>query len=313
MSWIMDQVQPPCPTGRLSRPEILGRIAVLGAAACWAAGGIFTRLYYDAGGVPSTLVAARTAIAGAGFVAWYLIASSNHMGRRDVLVAVGIGCVQASFTTALVVGIDHAPVALVVLLFYTYPLLVAVGAAAFFGERLSRTGVIFVAVGTAGLVLAIGTPATVTTLGVVLGLAAGIGNTIVVLGNRVLLGRGLRVIDLATVSYALPAAAAIILVVANVIPLPPGSAESWAYGIAYATTGTVLPWLLFYSAVPVIGASLAALLATAEPLISVVLAYAILGETLTTWQLVGGSLIIVSIVGLAARRSAVPETPHSHL
>lgn len=302
----------PGPAG-LTRAQILGRIAVIAAATCWAVGGILTRFYYGEGGIPTTLVAARTVVAAVGFGIWFLLSSGNRVRTPDILLAGGIGLVQAMFTTALVFGFDNAPVGLVVLLFYTYPLLVAVGAAAFFGERLSRIGLVCVAVGTTGLVLAVGTPSSVTPLGIGLGLAAGIGNAIVVLGNRILLARDLRVLEIATLSYAIPATVAVGLLAIEVIPIPPSSGEAWAYAIAYATTGTVLPYLLFYSAVSVIGASLAALLAMAEPVISVLLTYLILGERLGPWQLLGGALIVAAVLGLALRAAPVARAPQAHL
>jgi drug/metabolite transporter (DMT)-like permease len=204
-----------------------------------------------------------------------------------------------------VLGFDNAPVALIVLLFYMYPLLVAVGAATFFDERPTRLGIAFIVIGTAGLALAIGTPSSVTAVGVLCGLGAGIGNAIVVLGIRVLLSRGLRVLEVAALSYAIPATVASALLISELIPVPPSSGGAWLYALAYATTGTLVPWTLFYSAMRVIGASLAALLATAEPLISVVLAYLILGERLGPWQIAGGALIVIAIIGLAARTASI--------
>jgi drug/metabolite transporter (DMT)-like permease len=296
-------------SGGLTRAELLARGAVLLAATCYASNGVISRAYYDAGGTPMTLVVLRNVLAATVFWIWFALAGPRRPALGDMALATLLGFVQMAFTTSLVIGFDRAPVALVVLLFYTYPLLVTLGAAACFGERLSRAGIAFVVLGTAGLVLAVGTPASVTPLGVALGLGAGLGNALVILGNRVLLHRGLRIVDIAALTYAVPAVVGGLLVAAAAVPMPPQSAAAWAPALAFATTGTVLPYLLFYRAVTVIGVSLAALIATAEPFVAVVLAYAILGERLGAGQLAGGALIVAAIVGLAGASRVAAVLP----
>jgi DME family drug/metabolite transporter len=174
-----------------------------------------------------------------------------------------------------------------VLLFYTYPVLVTVGAMWLFGERLTTVGVVLVGIAAVGLVLAIGAPSTVTFAGIACGLGAGIGHTIVILSSRGLMQRGLRIPEIATLSYAGPAA-------------------GLAPGLAFAIIGSAMPYVLFYRAIAVIGAALAALLATLEPFVAVILAFALLGERLSALQLAGGALILAATTALALSARSRP-------
>jgi drug/metabolite transporter (DMT)-like permease len=63
---------------------------------------------------------------------------------------------------------------------------------------------------------------------------------------------------------------------------------------------------LFYTGVKLVGAGTASLLGVGEPLAGVMLAYAVLGESLSALQLLGGLLIVgaVALLGVQARRAA---------
>src|SRR5690606_12701852 len=75
--------------------------------------------------------------------------------------------------------------------------------------------------------------------------------------------------------------------------------EAWGWALAAAVASAAIPVGLFYTGVRRAGAAAAGLLSTAEPLVSVLLAYAVLGESLGALQLVGGGLILISVAALA--------------
>jgi drug/metabolite transporter (DMT)-like permease len=132
---------------------------------------------------------------------------------------------------------------------------------------------------------------------------------VTILANRALLQRGLRVVDIAALTYAAPALLSLVLLATRAVPLPPATTASWASALAFSTIGTVVPYVLFYRAVAVIGASLAALIATAEPIIALFLAYLLLGEHLGVAELVGAALIVAAIVGLAGVPRVTASAP----
>ena len=63
--------------------------------------------------------------------------------------------------------------------------------------------------------------------------------------------------------------------------------------------GTVVPVWIFYTAVKRIGASLASFLATLEPFVAAVLAWALIDEPLAPGQIAGGVLIVTSVALLS--------------
>jgi drug/metabolite transporter (DMT)-like permease len=190
-------------------------------------------------------------------------------------------------------------VALTVLLFYTYPLLVAIGGSALYGEPLGGRRLALVVLGIAGVALAVGTPGNVNVAGVLLGLGAGLGNAVLILGNQALMRRGLAVEQIAGVGWLLPGACFLVLWVTGLLPLPPASLEGWTAGLTYAVLGTVVPLWIFYTAVKRIGASLASFLATLEPFVAAVLAWALIDEPLAPGQIAGGVLIVTSVALLS--------------
>ncbi len=79
-------------------------------------------------------------------------------------------------------------------------------------------------------------------------------------------------------------------------------------GLTMAVLNTLLAVLFFLKGVKKIGAARASLISTAEPPLCLLLAFLILGETLTLWQLLGSLLVFTSMI-LAAKRSKDSALP----
>jgi drug/metabolite transporter (DMT)-like permease len=283
-----------------------GRSLAAVSACMFGVQGVLAHWYAAAGGQTASLVALRFITGGVVF-GGVAIALRFPIPRRPQLAgAVISGLGHVVFTTCLLRGFATSSVALTVLLFYTYPLFVTVGAAVLYGERLTPVRLGLVALGSAGVALAVGSPSGATPAGVLYGLGAAAACTFVVLTNRALLRGGMTVPQLAATAYAVPGACFLVLMLAGVIVLPPGTADAWAPALAYLGM-TVTAFWLFYEAVSRIGASLASLLATLEPLVGVVLAWLLIGEPLDAGQIVGGALILTAVAALSLRGPASDE------
>src|SRR5262249_48540586 len=97
-------------------------------------------------------------------------------------------------------------------------------------------------------------------------------------------------------SYLGPTAAFVIAATIRGYHKPSGTA--YGYAALLALVSTVLASILFYGAVRYIGAGTTSMLCTIDPLVSVVLAYVVLDESLSAGQLAGGALILTSVVAL---------------
>jgi drug/metabolite transporter (DMT)-like permease len=290
----------------VTRRGRFGRAAAIVAASLFAWQGTLAHWFAEAGGETSSLVALRFLLGGVVFGAVTAAAHPAKPSRFQLGGAVLTGLGQVVFTTCLLLGFAHSSVALTVLLFYTYPLFVTVGASVLYGERLPPSRIGLVAIGSLGVALAVGSPSGASPAGVGYGLGAAAACTCVTLGNRALLRSGLPVPRMAAMMYGLPSLAFVVLLLAGVIPLPPGDADAWAPAAAYLTLTMIAFWL-FYTAVGRIGAPLASLLATLEPLLGVVLAWLLLGDPLSGGQVAGGALIITAVASLSVLAPATEE------
>jgi drug/metabolite transporter (DMT)-like permease len=84
------------------------------------------------------------------------------------------------------------------------------------------------------------------------------------------------------------------------------SAEAWLWLVLIALVSTVVAVSTFFAGLRRVGPSEAAILSTFEPVVTVALAFAVLGEHLTPGQLAGGALVLAAVVllQLPARRAA---------
>jgi drug/metabolite transporter (DMT)-like permease len=77
---------------------------------------------------------------------------------------------------------------------------------------------------------------------------------------------------------------------------PPAGGTQWALVVVIAVVPTMFAISAFLAALPRIGAPRTALLSTLEPVVTVTLAFALLGDRFGGAQLVGAALILASVV-----------------
>jgi len=274
-----------------------GSLLAIGGGVAFGTLGIFGTLFYDHGGDSFALLVLRFCGASVLLVAFALL----HRGARpewsDVALAgaAGVGLLGATF--CLFAGYKEASPGLVTLLFYVYPLLVTVGDRVLFGVVLGRRRALILAAGLVGIALTVGVPDAATGAAVLWGLAAGVLTTSYILLSRHVMARSLEPFSFVAIEFT--SAAILVLLITAVVGMdwPPSAAVPSALGVI--VLGSVVPVLLFYSAVPRIGAGNAARLATVEPVTAVILSYVVLGDSLGVLQIIGGAIVVASVVALA--------------
>ncbi len=279
-------------------PAVRGRVYALGAGTCYGTLGIFSKLFYEHGGTNFMLLVLRFCGGWALFAAIMLARRPGWPPWRDALLAMILGAGQLAATFCMFVGFEHASPGLVVVLFYIYPLLVTVAARVVFGEQLGRLRAAILGFGVIGIILTAGVPKSATVVGIACGLSAGVFATVYILGSRHVMSRSLDPVQYTTLAYTGSAAGMLIayLIHGGSSLSPP----AMTYAALVVIASTVVPALLLYSAIRMIGAGPAARLATMEPLTAVVLSFLVLGESLSVEQIAGTGLVLVSVVLLAA-------------
>jgi drug/metabolite transporter, DME family len=306
-------IEPSPPTASASLAR--GYVLVLLAASLWATLGIIYNFLARSYGLqPLAVAGLRAGLGGlillAGLLAWrrsWLCLNSQAL-RVVVLYGIfGIALFYAAYINAiLLVGVAVAAV-----LLYTAPAWVAVIAWRFLGERLTRTHLAALMLTLAGsaLVAQIFQPGLLRLngLGIAWGLLSGLTYGLWSVFNKV----GVRHTNPWTLQcYGMLVGSAALLLFQPLAPLA-GALQSPA----------TIVWLLLLAVGPTVGASVAyaagvrtvpvsvaSLIATLEPVLAALLAYLVLGETLSLAQMAGGALILLA-VWLLRPRARLAEGP----
>jgi drug/metabolite transporter (DMT)-like permease len=183
------------------------------------------------------------------------------------------------------------------LLLYLYPAMVTAGAVALGRTRLDRATVLGLALSLAGIVLVLGLPGEhLDGVGVALGLASACWYTVYILVGEYLL-RGVD--PLAASAYVTAGAACTFLAWSAVGggPVPQGATRSaYAAGVAMAVIGTAVAIAAFLAGLARVGSAWASIVSSFEPVFTVALGVAVLGDRLGPGKVVGGMAVVAGAV-----------------
>jgi drug/metabolite transporter (DMT)-like permease len=286
-----------------------GTVLCLGSGAAFGAMAVFGKLAYDDGATVGTLLAVRFVLAAALF--WTLVLAGGGerelraLGRRDVGIGLALGgcgyAIQAGCYFAALRRIDAS---LLSLLLYTFPAIVAVAAVALGRERIDgrRPAALGLALGGLALVVAGTGPGALDPLGAALALGAAVAYSTYILVGEGIAGRVQPRVLSALVCTG--AAASLTAGSALLGELRPGelTIAGWGWLVCLAVVSTVAAISLFFAGLRRAGPTTASILATVEPLVTVLLAFLVFGETLGSVQVVGGALVLAAVPALHARR-----------
>lgn len=227
------------------------------------------------------------------------------LGFAGIFVSTGGTYLAIAFTTA----------SSAVLLQPATPVMVAIGARVYLGERLSPLQWAGVACSVAGVALIItkGSWRAITHLNLRPGdfvlLAAQVGWAVyTVYGKRVLVRHSPAVAT--TAAYVLGSAMLLPLplLTARLFPAPDfASPVAWSVVLYQAILGSIAH-IWWYEAVHAVGPSRSAVFMNLQPVVGVLLAWAMLGERVTLSGLLGGAAVLIG-VGLTSRRGPAGAPP----
>ncbi len=260
---------------------------------------MFAKVAYAAGVSPSMLLAWRflLAVAILAPLVWF---KGLRLPRGRVLAGFALmGALYTAQSQCYFTALMYASSGLVGLLLYVYPVLVTLLAVAFGWEKLDRRTFVLLVLAITGMAITLGGNLQGQPLGIVLGLLAAVIYAVyIVLGGRLTLGT-----DPLVGTLVIMAAAAIgngSFAFAGGSELPSGATAWLAIG-AIALFSTVIAIAFFLIGIKYIGAARASIISTLEPVITLCLGVALLGESVSTGQLVGGTMVLTAVVLLAQR------------
>lgn len=322
----------------MDRRRVIGIALVLVSAAGFGSGTILAGPVYDTGVDWLTLVGWRFLIGASLGWLWVLAArprrrAARRMTRGQVAVALGLGALYTGNAGTYYAGLETVPAALAGVLVYIYPVVVAVLSLRFAARLPGRRPWFALALALVGVVLALGgidvAEAPPVSGLVLVMLSPLIYSVWIILSARLSGERRDRLGsdtpdeetaagDAAVTTALMMTATGVVFAALSVVlgrPLDPGTVptEAWAGIVSIGFVASFLAILTFYAGARRVGAAQAALVSTVEPVYIVLLAWLVLGPTLSTIQLVGAALILVGVViaqtGPRPQGAPEPATP----
>jgi drug/metabolite transporter (DMT)-like permease len=278
---------------------VVGPFLCLLSAAGFGAMAIFGKLAYDEGVEVGDLLLVRFALASLVLlaVAWRT-GALRGLSRRGLLAGLGMGAIGYAAQSGLFFGaLQRMDASLLALILYTYPALVLVGAVALGRERATARRVAALAVALAGvaLVLAGAASGEIDPLGAAMGFGASLVYTVYILvGDRV--GTALPLVALAALVCTGATCTFAVAAAVRGGPELAFGAAGWGWIGCIVLVSTVGAILTFFAGLARVGPSAASILSTLEPVVTVGLAAAVFGESLSAVQLAGGTLVLSAVV-----------------
>jgi len=222
----------------------------------------------------------------------------------------GMGTLLTAAALLAFLGLERIPASTFIVLFYTYPAMVAV-MSLFLGERLSWSGWLALGLTLVGIFLTVpdfGQDLSENNqVGLILALLnAFTGALYFIISSRLL--RGHTAMARASAWGMMGALLPMLLITFfRLGELRPVTPDVWGNLLALVVVSTVFPVFFLNAGIQKVGAARAAILSTLDPLLTIILAALFLGERLQPIQLLGGAFILASVLILqvAGRR-----TPH---
>ena len=285
-----------------------GTLICLASASGFGAMGVLGKLAYGDGSTVGTLLATRFALAALLF--WVLMLAGHatselrDLSRRDLLTALALGALgyaaQAGAYFAALARMEAGPLSLLV---YTYPAIVAVAGLLLGRERLDARRLAALVLASSGLVLVLASAGTrqLDPLGVALGLAAaGVYSAYILVSGSIAGRMGPRAFSTLVCSGAAVTLTAGAGVLGELRPQDL-TAAGWGWLTCLALVSTVAAVSLLFAGIARVGPTVPSILSTVEPVVTVLLAFLVFGEVLGAAQLLGGALVLCSVLVLYMR------------
>jgi len=274
-----------------------GLALIILSAICFGTNPIFARLSYEAGANPTTYLFIRFLIAAP--VMFMVMRARGYKvpSGRLLVELITLGVIGAGTTFCFYTAIYYAPVNLIIVITYMYPMFVTLFSVGYLKQRITAVKIAALFLTVVGILCTVGMDYGGYGLGIVLSIAAAFCHSLfLILGSHSIQKAG---------SFQ---ATTIILISSAIIygfyvairgPHFPMTFYGWAATTASALFSTALGLVSFFAGLKRINTSNAAIISTFEVVVTATLAIAILGEALSMQKLLGACLVMSAVVILA--------------
>ena len=276
---------------------------MLVSATAFGTNAIFAKLAYSTGLAIAQTLAFRFVLAAVGMWGLALLLGQNPLRfqRKSLLALFGLGAiVYTAQSLTYFTALQTLPASLCVLIVYIDPSLVVIAAWLFLRRSVSRLHVVALAGSFAGLVLLVGGAQLHIAWALAFAIAAPVIYTAYILLSENVMGRVQAIGASAVIMSGAGLAFSVIALFEGQLRAP-ASSSGWLAVVALALIPTMVAISTFLAGLPRVGAARASLLSTWEPVVTVILAVILFGDSFSAVQAAGGLLILAAVVMQAAR------------
>ena len=273
-------------------------------------GSTMVRIAYDSGANTLAVVTVRAMVAAIGLgLVLYLRRVKLRLSFRECWVSVLLGALVAAYAGAMYLSMVYMPIALTVLVFYTYPIFTTLFAWLTGQERIGIVRGSASALAFIGLVLALDiSRGGFSPIGTFWALLGALGFTVLLILSTWLFP---KVEDTQPRTFLMLSTSAVVCILAACVSgafALPNGLLGWT-GLAISSLCYAVGMTAVLFAAAVLGAARVGVVMNVEPIASLVLTFLILGERLRPIQLLGAGLVIAAIFMVATRRGAPAIAP----
>ncbi len=292
-----------------------GYFYVLTAAFMWGVSGSSAKFLFNSGITPYQLVQLRLTISAGLLFLWLWIRHRSllKIDRKDILYFVLFGTVgMAGVQFTYLFAISKIKVAAAILLQYLAPSFIAIHSVVFMRDKLSPVTVIALVGATFGCYLVVGAYNLEILSMNIVGIISGILSAITFAWYSVHGEYGMRRYNPWTVLFFALFFGALVW---NVMHPPleafmhAYSRVQWAWILYIGVLGTLVPFGLYLEGINLIRATRASITATLEPITAGIVSHIFLNEIMEVPQIIGGTIIIASIICLQLTQEKDDKAP----
>ncbi len=274
--------------------RIIGIILIIISAASFGTLAIFGHYAFLNGMDTYTFLSLRFGISAVIMLGLLYFRNETFPKGKTLLQLIGMGAVgyvgqSYSYLTAT----RYASAGLVALLLYLYPLMVALLSKIVFKEKIGKLKITALGIALAGTMLTV-SPEGGKLAGILLALIAAIIYSVyIIVGTHVM--RKISAFQSTSVIFA-SAGMVYLGLMFWTGPRMPSNSSGWLIVLGTILFATIIPVVTFLAGLKRIGPTNASMLSTLEPVVTVLLASFMYGDFLPVVSLIGGALILASIL-----------------
>ncbi len=278
---------------KLSDP-ITGAIYIFISAFAYATQTILGKFAFSAGLTPESLLLLRYIFTAAVLTPYLFFSKSAVIDKSPaVLLQAFLFAVEGLL---FFYALQHLSASITVVVFFSHPVLVAIIGSILFKEKLHWHFILGLILAISGITLVsgiLGGAVKLSALGMALIIAAAVIYTIYSLISQ----KNVCTVSPLVITNTLAAGSMIVLLALfhDISFIQRLSGEQIAIALAMTVLNTLIAVIFFLKGVKKIGASRATLLGTLEPVLAMLLAFSLLGESFSRVQLTGAFMVFISI------------------